>query len=82
MSHRQPRIPGTSATRVLYLLSEIPDDLPVDAKNALALRNQCTAEGRCPSCGCEPKLEELAPDVWFARFEHDAGCGALLEEVT
>jgi hypothetical protein len=78
---RQPRIPGTSNRRVLYLLPPIHDDLPSELKNAIALRNSCTVEGECPACGATREVTRLAPLVYIASFEHEASCAALLAEL-
>jgi hypothetical protein len=77
---QRPRIPGTPSTRVLYVLPDIPDDAPERLKNALAVRNTCAVEGRCPGCGTEGELRELRRHVFSWTFRHDDGCPALLDE--
>jgi hypothetical protein len=80
MSRRRSRIPGTSSRplRALYLLPAIPDDAPEQLKNALAIRNACTTEGRCPNCGAEGEV--TGPDAsgcLHLTFRHEDGCGVL-----
>jgi hypothetical protein len=80
MSRRPSRIPGTSSRplRALYLLPEIPDDAPEELKNAIAIRNACATEGRCPSCGARGEL--TGPDehgVLHLTFRHENDCGVL-----
>lgn len=79
---RRPRIPGTRATRVLYVLPAIPDDLAEATKDALAIRNACAVEGRCPDCGT---MGEIHPDaeydgLFHYTFRHEPWCGALTDE--
>jgi hypothetical protein len=80
VSRRRPRIPGTTRPRALYVLPAIPDDAPEQLKNALAIRNACAIEGRCPSCGARGEL--VGPDAdgcWHLVFRHEDDCGALLD---
>ena len=78
---RRPRIPGTRATRVLYVLPAIPDELDEATKDALAIRNACTVEGRCPDCGAVGELHSDALDGLFHyTFRHEPWCGALTDE--
>ena len=79
---RPARIPGTRRGGVLYVLPSIPDELDPELKNALAPRNACMVEGRCPSCGAEPDLYRDAEleGVFRAVFRHDPDCGALTDE--
>ncbi len=79
---RRHRIPGTTARppRTLYLLPEIPDDAPEAFKNAIAVRNACATEGRCPDCGARGELR--GPDehgFLHLVFEHEDGCAVLLD---
>jgi len=78
----RPRIPGTRSSRVLYILPTIPDELDDETKNALAIRNACSVEGRCPCCGA---LGEIEPDaeyegIYHYTFRHEPWCGALTDE--
>lgn len=55
---------------------------PTELKNALAIRNACATEGRCPGCGAEG---ELSPDtelegLFHYTFRHEPWCGALTDE--
>ena len=80
---RPSRIPGIRRTRlhrVLLVLATIADDAD-DAdeaiKNAIAARNLCAAEGRCPICGATGGT--VTPDhefhnVFHLTFEHEPGC--------
>jgi hypothetical protein len=79
---RRPRIPGTSGRKTLYVLPEIRDSDPVELKNALAIRNACATQGRCPGCGA---VGELQPDeeydgLWHCTFRHESWCGVLTDE--
>lgn len=65
---KQVRVPGTmTRQRTLYVLPEIRDDDTPAHKNALAIRNACTVEGRCPCCGT---VGEITPDAEIAGFYH------------
>jgi len=79
---RRPRIPSTRSRRVLYILPTIPDELDDKTKNALAIRNACSVEGRCPCCGVEDELhpEPVLEGVWRYVFRHESWCGALTDE--
>lgn len=62
--------------KALFVLPAIPDDLDEATKNRIALRNRCSVEMRCPSCGCTPALHadvELEGVVHVV-FEHEAWC--------
>jgi hypothetical protein len=77
---RRPRIPGTRKG-TLYVLPGIRDEWPAEVKNALAIRNACATEGRCPCCGV---VGEIVPDPEIERlnhyvFEHKADCEALTD---
>ena len=77
----RPRIPGTHKN-TLFVLPAIRDDAPPELKNALAIRNACATEGRCPDCGA---VGELHPDaehegLFHYIFEHEPWCGALTDE--
>lgn len=78
---RRHRVPGMSAKpRVLFVLPEIPDDAPTAFKNALAIRNACMTEGRCPDCGADGELH--GPDehgLLHLVFEHEPDCDALTD---
>ena len=78
MTHR-PRIPGTSRPKTLYVLPAIPDELPPELKNALAIRNACATQGVCPHCGV---VGEVQPDaelegLFHYTFRHEPWCAAL-----
>jgi hypothetical protein len=45
--------------KTLLVLSTIRDELDAATKDALAIRNAASAEGRCPVCGA---VGELRPD--------------------
>jgi hypothetical protein len=79
---RPPRIPGTtSKQRTLYLLPPIPDDAPAELKNALAIRNACATEGRCPDCHTHGEL--TGPDTagfYHLTFRHEDWCRVLRDE--
>ncbi len=67
--------------RALYLLPQIPDDAPSRFKNALAIRNACMTEGRCPDCRARGELR--GPDehgLLRLVFAHEDGCAVLLDE--
>jgi hypothetical protein len=77
---RGARIPGTKR-RTLFVLPSIPDDLPVETKNAIAVRNACSVRGRCPDCGAHGQL--AGPDALgylHLVFLHERGCDALTDE--
>jgi hypothetical protein len=79
---RRPRIPGTPGRKTLYVLPEIRDDDPVELKNALAIRNACATEGRCPGCGV---VGVVYPDaehegLWHYTFRHENWCRALTDD--
>jgi hypothetical protein len=78
---RRPRIPGMRK-RTLFILPEIHDDDPPELKNALAIRNACTTEGRCPDCGAVGELNPDAdyPGIFHYTFRHEPWCGALTDE--
>ena len=83
MSSRRPRIPGTPRRgRALYVLPEICDDWPVELKHALAIRNACAIEGRCPSCGVVPDVvpDEALEGLTHLVFRHEDWCRALRDE--
>lgn len=73
------RIPGSRRGGVLFVLPEIRDDLPVAVKNALALRNACTVNGRCPSCGAVASRFRVEHGIHHATFEHEDWCRALVD---
>ena len=80
MSRRRPRVPGTTKN-TLFVIPEIPDDAPSDVKNALAIRNTASVEGKCPSCGATPELR-ADPEhqlVIHATFRHEPWCGAMTD---
>jgi hypothetical protein len=73
----RPRIPGTKQKGpVLFILREIDDDLEPAKKNALAARNVCSLEGRCPVCGTVGVIHEDAdyPGIFHWVFEHENYC--------
>jgi hypothetical protein len=81
---RRRRIPGTTRRplNVLYVLSEIADELDQRVKNALAIRNACATEGRCPGCGV---VGVVIPDaehegLFHYTFRHEPWCAALTDE--
>lgn len=65
----------------LFVLPEIADDLDVETKNALAIRNAASTSGRCPDCGAEPELyrDREHEGIWHAVFRHEPNCGALTD---
>jgi uncharacterized protein YlaI len=66
---------------VLYVLPSIPDELDERTKNALAIRNACATEGRCPDCHARGEL--TGPDehgLLHLTFRHEPGCGVLHDE--
>jgi hypothetical protein len=78
---RRPRIHGTTAHRALFLLPEIRDDDSPERKNALAVRNACATEGRCPCCRA---VGEVTADAefageWHLTFRHEDGCVVLAD---
>jgi hypothetical protein len=79
---KRHRIPGTTGKpRVLYMLPPIDDDLDVETKNALALRNAASTSGVCPSCGATAEVyadPEYAL-VFHAVFRHESWCLALTD---
>lgn len=82
---RPRRIPGTPRRPLgstLFLLPSIPDDLDERTKNALAIRNACATEGRCPVCGTVGAIEadDELPDVWHITFRHDDDCPVLPDD--
>ena len=76
------RLPGMyRSKRALYVLAAIPDDAPPHLKKALAIRNACATQLRCPDCGAEPKLR-AHPDsdrFFHASFHHEPGCRGRLD---
>jgi hypothetical protein len=77
---RRQRIPGTRGT--LFVLAQIRDDDSTERKNALALRNRCATEGKCPACGV---IGELVPDPEVERlyhliFRHEDSCPVLRDD--
>jgi hypothetical protein len=79
VSRRRKRL-HMKRSRTLYLLPPIRDDMPIELKNALALRNQCSTSGRCPSCGVTPTFAVDSHGFAHLIFEHEAGCRALTDE--
>lgn len=79
---RRSRIPSTRRRDVLYVLPSIPDDADVATKNAIATRNTCMTQGRCPGCGA---VGEVRPDPKYGRavlhlvFSHEPTCPAFLD---
>jgi hypothetical protein len=55
------------------VLPSIPDDAPAPLKNALALRNRCATEGRCPAYGVTPDLEWDDDGLGHLTFRHKEG---------
>jgi hypothetical protein len=75
------RVPGTyRRDRTLFVLPAIPDDAPTDLKNAIALRNACATEGRCPACGTVPELEFDEHGIGHLTFRHEHGCPVLRDD--
>jgi hypothetical protein len=69
---RRPRVP---LTRTLYLLPAIDDSLDERTKNAIAARNACATEGRCPSCGAEGERHATGFEgVYRYVFRHEDDC--------
>jgi hypothetical protein len=81
VTRRRSRIPGTRRRGTLYVLPEIRDDWPAELKDALAIRNACATEGRCPGCGAVGELSSDADleGVYHLTFRHEAWCGALTD---
>jgi hypothetical protein len=80
VTRRPPRVPPTRAN-TLFLLPVIPDDAPSAFKNALAVRNACMTEGRCPYC---KTIGEIHADAEFEGiyhyvFRHEAWCVVLAD---
>jgi hypothetical protein len=77
---RPSRIPGIRRPqrhRVLLVLPTIPDDADTATKNALAARNACATEGRCPICGATAGTvtpDDALYNVFHLTFEHESGC--------
>jgi hypothetical protein len=63
---------------VLFVLPGISDDLTVDQKNGLAIRNATNVAGRCPVCGCEGELftDREHAGVLRLLFRHEDDCPA------
>lgn len=75
------RVPGTRRRRrALAVLPSIPDDAPAEMKNALAIRNACLTEGRCPSCGTTPRVTVDRHGFGHLTFEHDDSCPVLRDD--
>ena len=78
MTHRRrPRVPGLSRSRTLYVLTSIRDSLDPAMKNAVAVRNVCATEGRCPICGARGELHPVERGISRLVFRHADGCPAL-----
>ena len=77
---RRSRVPGTYK-RTLYVLPSIPDDLDEETKNALAIRNAASTNGRCPDCGVEAELHRDPESelLFHAVFEHEPTCRSLTD---
>lgn len=68
----------------LFVLPGIGDDLPVELKDALAVRNATDMNGCCPRCGAEPEREDGTPfdgtievgTVTHLYFRHEFDCPA------
>jgi hypothetical protein len=75
---KRPRVPGTRRG-VLYVLPPIPDDLEPAVKDALALRNAATTNGRCPSCGAVGELALVEHGIFSYTFRHEHGCDAVTD---
>lgn len=76
------RVPGTyrKPLNVAFVLPSIPDDAPAEVKDALALRNACATEGRCPACGVTPTLELGSDGLGWLTFAHEPHCPSLRDE--
>lgn len=78
------RVPGTFRNHrrgpVVYVLPSIPDDAPDGVKDALAIRNACATEGRCPSCGATGELSLDRDGLGWLTFRHLTGCPVLLDD--
>jgi hypothetical protein len=78
------RIPGTfrNRGRTLLVLPSIPDDAPAELKNAIAIRNACSVEGRCSACGVSgvASADPTHAMVFHYTFEHEPSCPALTDE--
>lgn len=71
---KHPRVPKT-----LMVLPEIQDEWPADVKNAMAIRNACSVEMRCPDCGCTPTFNVDKHGILHATFQHEDGCACLTD---
>lgn len=60
------------------ILPDIPDDAPVELKNAIAVRNEASRTGRCPGCGAEMQLDGplISGAVGSATMYHENECVA------
>ena len=75
------RIPGLYRKgSSLYLLPSIPDDAPAELKNALAIRNACAIEGKCPSCGATGELTFEQNGLGHLTFHHEPECPVLHDQ--
>lgn len=61
------------------MLPSIPDDAPDALKNALAIRNACATEGRCPACGAVPELHLDEYGIHHLVFAHEDDCLCLVD---
>ncbi len=63
------------------MLPTIDDDLDVNTKNALALRNTASTSGICPSCGATAEVyaDPEHAQVFHAVFHHESWCRALTD---
>jgi len=61
----------------VFVLPTIRDECFPEEKNALAARNACAVEGRCPECGCVGYVEPIMDGVFRYAFEHEDGCAVL-----
>jgi hypothetical protein len=80
---RRPRISGTTRKRrTLFVLPTIPDGLSPALKNALAIRNACAVEGRCPCCGVVAEVERDSELDYLRHltFRHEPWCECLRDE--
>lgn len=78
---RRSRVPGIRRKNVLFVLPLIPDDAPDAVKDALAIRNACATEGRCPACGVEPELHLDQFGIHHLVFFHENDCPCVRDDV-
>lgn len=68
-------------SRTVYILPQIRDDDTPARKDALAIRNACTVQGRCPCCGAIGELEADAEIAGLSHltFRHEDWCDVFTD---